>query len=108
MNVVIGATTANSSLEVVGSVAAAINVISASTTLTASNYTTILSGGVGQILTFPAANTCTRRIYVIVNRSGNSWTTSAYLPFSGAAVTTLATGNAITIQSDGTNWYRIE
>jgi hypothetical protein len=100
----------NSTLEVVGSVGFGIVTIGTNTTLTldATNYTAIMTASTPTI-NFPAAAASNaRRIYVIVNQTGTARTTSAYLNFSGASVTTTAANSSITIQSNGANWYRIQ
>ncbi|HXB45477.1 MAG TPA: hypothetical protein VNV85_15535, partial [Puia sp.] len=98
----------NSTLDVSGSTGFAITTTNANLTLDATNYTVIITGGT-PVITLPAAGaTNARRIYVIVNHTGASRTISTYKDFSGANNTLVPTVNSITIQSDGTNWYRIQ
>ncbi len=98
----------NSTLDVSGSAGFAIITTNANLTLDATHYTVIITGGT-PVITLPAAGaTNARRIYVIVNHTGASRTISTYKDFSGTNNTTIATVSSITIQSDGTNWYRIQ
>ena len=104
----IGNITPYSSLEVNGSVGYGIASTSANITLDATNYTVILTGGTPVVTLPAAASTNARRIYVIVNQTGAARTTSTYKNFSNANTTTVAANSSITIQSDGSNWYRIQ
>ncbi len=98
----------NSTLEVAGSVAYNITTTSSNLTLDATHYTVIITGGTPTI-TLPAASSSNaRRIYVIVNQTGGSRTISTYKDFGGNNATTIPTVSSITIQSNGTNWYRIQ
>jgi len=96
-----------SSLDVNGSVGHAITTTTSNITLSNINYTVIITGGTPTI-TLPAASTNTRKIFVIVNETGSARTMSAYLNFSGTSTTTIAANSSITVQTDGTNWYRIQ
>ena len=109
----IGTTDPNATLDVSGSVAHAINTTTVSLTLDITYYTLIITGGTPTI-TLPAASTCTRRMYVITNNSGGTRTIqvsagTGWVAFgaSTAVTTSLANSSSITIQSNGTNWYRI-
>ena len=109
----IGTTDPNATLDVSGSVAYAINTTTVSLTLDITYYTLIITGGTPTI-TLPAASTCTRRMYVITNNSGGTRTIqvsagTGWVAFgaSTAVTTSLANSSSITIQSNGTNWYRI-
>ncbi len=101
-----------STLDVSGSVAHAITAISTSTTLNGSYSTILLSGSSNnQTLTLPAASTCARRIYIIVNRSTNDWSISP--PFliidsNNNTSNMIQNKTSNTLQSDGTNWYQIQ
>lgn len=58
--------------------------------------------------TLPAASTCTRRIYCIINHGTGAITTSiAYRTANGSTTTTIAAGSRIMIQSDGSEWLLI-
>lgn len=102
----IGTTSPNATLDVSGSFANAITTTATNLTLDATHHTIIVTSSTPTI-TFPAASTCPRREYVILNQSGGTITTSTYLKFDASNATTIATKNSITIQSDGTNWYLI-
>lgn len=103
----VGNITPNSTFEVSGSVGHSITTTSSNITLDATHYTVIITGGTPTV-TLPAAGaTNTRRMYVVVNQTGGARTISAYLDFAGASATTVAANSSITVQSNGTNWYRI-
>ena len=57
----------------------------------------------------PAANTCTGRIYIIVNQTSavKNFNGSSYINFSGASVTSIPANSGIKIISDGTSWRLI-
>ena len=108
-----GTTDPNATLDVSGSVARAINTTTVSLTLDITYYTLIITGGTPTI-TLPAATTCARRIYVIVNNSGSARTVqvsagTGWVAFgaSTAVTTSLANASSIAIESNGTSWYRI-
>lgn len=104
----IGNITPNSTFEVSGSVGHSIVTTSSNLTLDATNYTVIVTGG-SPTISFPAAAAGNnRRIYVIVNQNLTSITTSSYRSFTGGATTSVGGYSSITIQSNGTNWYRIQ
>jgi len=105
-NVGINATAPNSTLEVNGSVGYPIITTSGTLTLDATHYTVVITSGTPAITLPAAAAGNARRIYVIVNRTATPGTITSYLGFT-AAVTTIAANSSITIQSDGSNWYRI-
>lgn len=104
----VGNITPNSTLEVGGSVGYGITSTSSNITLDVTNYTVILSSGTPTVTLPAAASTNARRIYVIVNQTGAARTTSTYKNFSNTNTTTVAANSSITIQSDGSNWYRIQ
>ena len=106
-NVGVNTTSPNSTLDVAGSGGFAIATTSTSLTLDAANYTVIITGGTPSI-TLPAASGCARRIYIIVNQTFGSRTTSSYINFTGGTSTSVAANSSITIQSNGTSWYRIQ
>lgn len=108
-NVGIGTNSPNSTLDVNGSMAKAITRTSANITLNATHYTVILNSGSTPTVTLPAAAAGNaRRMYVILNQTNAARTISSYRDFTNSAVTTIAANSRITIQSDGTNWYRIQ
>ncbi|HPN18953.1 MAG TPA: hypothetical protein PK546_05385, partial [Chitinophagales bacterium] len=95
-----------------GSLGLGIRTINANTSLTIDDHTVIIVNTVGAsaiTITLPAANTCARREYVVVNQNvttSKSFSVN-YLDFTGTAVNTIPGTGSITIQSNGTNWYRI-
>jgi hypothetical protein len=84
---------------------------------TAGNYTvtatdvTILHtpGSPGQTITIPAAADATGRVLIIRNLSNTNTValSQGYVKEDGQTATTLAVSSGITIQSNGTNWYKI-
>jgi hypothetical protein len=108
-NTGVGTNTPLSTLEVNGSVATTITLTTGNLTLTAAHYTVIIQNN-SHALTLPAASSCLRRIYVIVNQTAISTLGSSgfYKGFSNTNVTTIPANSSVTIQSDGVNWYRIQ
>lgn len=95
-------------LDVSGSTANAISVSASSQTLDEFDHTHIILNTAGAItITLPAANTCARREYVIVNQDNNAKTISSYFDFTGIANTSIPLNGSITLQSNGSSWYRI-
>ena len=107
-NVGINTTAPNSTFEVNGSVGNAITTTNNNITLGSGHYTVILTGGSPSVTLPAAASGNTRRIYIIVNQTSGARTISTYKSFSGSDATTIAANSSMTIQSDGTNWYRIQ
>jgi trimeric autotransporter adhesin len=99
---------AQSRFDVFGSIGNSIKLISANYTANDDDHTIIVSAGTGAItIVLPAASTCERREYIIVNRTNTDKTVSpVYNDFSGTSTAALA-NNSITLQSNGTNWFRI-
>jgi hypothetical protein len=106
-DVSVGGVDPSSKLDVNGSFAAAIATTSSNLTLDATHHTVIITGGTPAI-TLPTASTCSRRMYVIVNHTAAPRTISSYLNFSGAGTTSVPANSSITVQSNGTSWYRIQ
>lgn len=100
----VAGTTANSTLQVVGSVSVAITTLSAATTLNETHHTIILTNN--SAITLPAANSCTGRVYVIKKTSTSTATISSYSNSIGTSVTTIPQG-VIRLQSDGATWQQI-
>lgn len=102
----INQSTPTSTLHVSGSLSMSITTTSSNLTLDDTHYTVIINGGTPTI-TLPAASGVTGRIYVIVNQTAGARTITSYQNFSNSATTTVAANSSITIQSNGTYWYRI-
>ncbi|WBV51456.1 hypothetical protein [Chryseobacterium gambrini] len=96
---------ANSTLQNNGSLSTPTITTTAALTLTESHFTIIIGGN--HAITLPAANTCTGRMYVIKNPTTNTPAISSYRNLSGTAVTALTANSILWLQSDGTNWQRI-
>jgi hypothetical protein len=107
-NVGINTSTPKSQLDVNGSVSLPIITVSFNTTLDATMYTVVINGGTPSITLPAAASTNEGRVYIIVNETGSPRNISAYKNLSGTGTTTVAASSSITIQTDGTNWYRIQ
>lgn len=106
-NVAIGASTANSKLDVTGALGLPLTITGTNLTLSNSHHT-IRATASGITLTFPAASSCPGRVYVIINyNTGGNITTSAFLTSGAVSTTTIATATTVWVQSDGTNWYKI-
>ncbi len=107
-NLGISTTAPNSTLDVNGSTGRAITTVSTNVTLDATYNTVIITGGTPTITLPAAASANARRVYTIVNQTGSIRAISSYKNLSGTATITIAAGTSIAIQSDGTNWYRIQ
>ena len=110
-NLGLGTTAPTSTLQVNGSTAHSITSITATSTVTldATYYTVVIMAAAGTItLNLPAASSCTGRIYVLVNKSGNTQNSSTYLDFAGNGTTSLLSHTSYTLQSNGTSWDRIQ
>lgn len=103
---IVNGTTPLSTFDVNGSAGSSITTTTSNITLDITHSTVVLTGGTPTV-TLPAASTCNRRIYTIINNSGGSRNISSYINLGGSAVTTIANSTAITVQSNGTSWYRI-
>ena len=100
---------AQSKLDVKGSFGNAIRSITADAALDVDDHTIIIPPSVDATaltVTLPAAATCDRREYIIVNRNASIKTVSTYNDFSGTATAIPASGS-ISFQSNGSNWFRI-
>jgi len=108
----IGTVSPNSTLDVRGSVSASYRSYStATTTLTASDYTVVYTGAVATTATLPDATTCTGRVYGIKNFSATTpvpkltVATVSSQTIDGSGSWALDEPNeAILIVSDGANW----
>lgn len=102
------ATTApTSTLQVTGSIANSITVISADLTLSDTHKTAIIPLASAFTVTLPAAAAVPSRIYTIVNNTVDAKTTGSYIKLDGSSVTTINASSCVEVQSDGTNWYQI-
>ncbi|SNZ00751.1 hypothetical protein [Flagellimonas pacifica] len=97
---------ANSTLQVNGSVSAAIARITNSITLTEDHHTIIMTGGSPNI-TLPNANSCLGRVYIIKNYSGSNRFSSTYRTDNGGTSTQIRNGRCYMLQSDGVEWQQI-
>jgi hypothetical protein len=95
---------ANSTFQVIGSVSMPVVTTAGNITLTENNYTVILTAN--STVTLPAANTCTGRIYIVKKTANGNANISTYIDDNGAVATTIQRGN-YHLQSDGTNWQKI-
>ena len=106
----VATTSPNSTLDVNGSLTLATTVISAGSNtlvLGATNYCVIYNGGSGNTVTFPAASTCTGRVYIIINHGTGAVTTATYYTANGSTSTSLSAGSSLQIISDGTQWQKM-
>ncbi|XZF15186.1 beta strand repeat-containing protein [Chitinophagaceae bacterium MMS25-I14] len=121
------ATANNSTLNVNGSVSGAIQTVTGNYTLTDKDYTVIFHiGSANATFTLPDPTTCKGRIYHLVNGDENNHQINLNYPvylFGGGSYTSMTIGNGSisagsgvgdynvgntgTIQSDGTQWWRI-
>lgn len=77
-------------------------------TLGSTNHTVIYSGTIiGNTLTLPTANTCSGRIYLIVNHSSSAVSISSYIIANGLNSTSINSNTRVQLMSDGTNWHQI-
>lgn len=98
-----------SKFDVNGSNGEAIVTSNANFVLNENHSTLVLLTNGGLFITIPAANTCPRRIYRVVNTAAtNSSFSINYVGFGGGTSNLIPFNAPIMIQSDGTNWYRIQ
>lgn len=101
-------TTPTSTLQVNGSIANSITVISADLTLNDTHKTVIIPLVSVFTVTLPAAAAVPSRIYSIVNNSVVSKSVTVnYINLAGTSVSTINASSCVEVQSDGTNWYQI-
>lgn len=97
-----------SHLDINGSSANAIQTTTVSQTLDELDHTMIILSTVSSVtITLPTATTCARREYIIANHDNSVHTISSYQDLTGLNSTSIAANSSITIQSNGTSWYRI-
>jgi hypothetical protein len=97
-------TLANSTLQIGGSVSTNIVATAAALTLDDTHHTVIVTANVN--ITLPAANTCRGRTYIVKKTANGNTNISSYIDNNGAASTTLQR-DVYHLQSDGTNWQRV-
>jgi hypothetical protein len=105
-NIGINNDTPLSTLDNNGSLALSVVRSSADITLDATHHTVMLHSGT-PIVTLPTPVSSERRVYIIVNQTSAARTITSYKDFALVNQTTVAANSSITLQSDGTNWYRI-
>jgi hypothetical protein len=101
-------TAPNSFLQVNGSFALPLRSISAAATLGATDYTVVSTAAAG-VPTLPTAVGIAGRIYVLKNRSGGTITpaTTAGQTIDGAVPPPIGNSALLIVQSDGSNWVRL-
>ena len=87
----------------------------ASTTVSATNYSVLLTDAVivlntasGQTLTLPSANTATGKVYWIINTATAAKSVNSYINLSNNNTNKLSGQSSITLVSDGTTWKQIQ
>jgi hypothetical protein len=107
-NLGIGTNAPTSTMQVNGSIANNITVISADLALDQSHKTVIIPLSSEFTVTLPAAPGVTGRIYSIVNNSvASKSVTTNYIKLDGSSTSTINPSSAVEVQSDGNNWYQI-
>lgn len=96
---------ANSTLQVGGSVSTAIIRTSGNLILTEEHYTVIITGN--SDITLPDADSCTGRIYIIKNLTNLEIPISAYKTLTNGNSERIPPQKIRWIQSDGTDWQRV-
>ena len=96
-----------STLQVNGSIATSLTIISADLTLNDTHKTVIIPLSSAFTITLPFAAGVPSRIYSIVNNAVAAKTIGSYIKLDGSSVTTINASSCVEVQSDGTNWYQI-
>ena len=96
---------ANSTLQINGSLSTGITSTNSNLTLNETHHTVIVNGN--NTISFPSANSCSGRIYIIKNTNNVSINSSNYLNNTGATIGTIPANTTIQIQSNGTAWHAI-
>lgn len=96
-----------STLQVNGSIATSLTIISADLTLNDTHKTVIIPLASAFTITLPFAAGVPSRIYSIVNNAVAAKTIGSYIKLDGSSVTTINASSCVEVQSDGTNWYQI-
>ncbi|MBM1108059.1 hypothetical protein JQC67_18045 [Aurantibacter crassamenti] len=96
---------ANSTLQVEGSIATAINTATSNISLNETHHTVIITNNSNIVL--PAATTCNGRTYIIKNQNNSAITITGYLDNEGNSSTSIGASSILQIQSNGTVWHSI-
>jgi hypothetical protein len=105
----VGTTSPVSTLDVRGSVSAAVRSFTGATSIASTDYTVIFTGTSAATATLPDATACTGRVYCIKNFSSNSSvltiaTTSSQTIDGNTSWVLGQTNGSLTVTSDGANW----
>ena len=96
--------TPNSTFQVNGSQTKAIITTNTAITLNETHHTVIVTENVN--VTLPSANTCTGRYYIVKKTFNGTSTITSYINTNASSSTSLVRG-VYHLQSDGTNWQRL-
>ena len=99
-----------STLDVNGSVSYDITTTTTNLTLGPTHHTVIITG-LSPVITLPAASSCSGRVYIIVNETGTTTVLGGgglYIGFNAGFSSQVLSNSSMTLQSNGTNWYRIQ
>ncbi|MRI01455.1 hypothetical protein GH721_13005 [Kriegella sp. EG-1] len=96
---------ANSTLQVEGSVATAIETSSSNLTLNETHHTVLISNNSN--ITLPSAASCSGRTYIIKNQNSSSINISNYLDNTGSTISSIGANSILHVQSDGSVWHSI-
>ena len=96
-----------STLQVTGSVANSIIIITGNQTLDNTHKTVIIPLASTFTVTLPVAPAVPSRIYSIVNNTVGTKTIGSYINLAGSSINTINASSCVEVQSDGINWYQI-
>jgi hypothetical protein len=96
---------ANSTLQINGSVATAINASNSNITLDESHFTVLINSNIN--VTLPSAASASGRIYVIKNTTNSARTISTYINSAGSNANQISAQNTLWLQSNGSSWNSI-
>jgi trimeric autotransporter adhesin len=109
-----GASATANTVRINGSMAVKVKTVVTSnntTTLDGTDYMVIYGGTItGNTITLPAANTCSGRVYLIINHSSSIVTINGginYFVTNSVTSNTIIAGASVQIVSDSTNWHKI-
>nr|WP_294929910.1 hypothetical protein [uncultured Flavobacterium sp.] len=103
----IATTSPTSTLQVTGSVANSIIIITGNLTLDNTHKTVIIPLASTFTVTLPVAPAVPSRIYSIVNNTVGTKTIGSYINLAGSSISTINASSCVEVQSDGINWYQI-